>query len=43
MATLTVRNLADATARALRPAAANLGISKEEFVLRSLRKIVGRC
>lgn len=42
MATLTVRNLDDATDRALRLAAAELGISKEEFVRRSLRKIVGQ-
>lgn len=40
MATLTVRNLDDATDRALRLAAAELGISKEEFVRRSLRRIV---
>ena len=42
MTTLTVRNLDDATDRALRLAAAELGISKEEFVRRSLRRIVGQ-
>jgi plasmid stability protein len=39
---LTVRNLDEATDRALRLAAAELGISKEEFVRRSLRKIVAQ-
>ena len=42
MTTLTVRNVDDATARALRLAAAQLGISKEEFVRRSLRKIAAQ-
>lgn len=42
MATLTVRNLDEATDRALRLAAAELGISKEEFVRRSLRKFVSQ-
>ena len=40
MTTLTVRNLDEPTDRALRLAAAELGISKEEFVRRSLRRIV---
>ncbi|MCU0755982.1 MAG: hypothetical protein MUE46_12795 [Xanthomonadales bacterium] len=42
MSTLTVRNLDEATDRALRLAAAELGISKEEFVRRSLRRIVAQ-
>ncbi len=42
MTTLTVRSLDEATDRALRLAAAQLGISKEEFVRRSLRKIVSQ-
>ncbi len=42
MTTLTVRNLDEATDRALRLAAAELGISKEEFVRRSLRRIVAQ-
>lgn len=42
MATLTVRNLDEATDRALRLAAAELGISKEEYVRRSLRQVVAQ-